>query len=202
MYGVGGIYVDWFTAAILQFYLFFPILYFLVKKAAIPVFVLSVVFGAVMLGRGDLTWQQYCFTDRIPAFLMGIAFRLYSEKKRVLKWMLALSVTAGVAVVLFLRVPNSHHFRYALFCPLFIYALYLVVASKWLSSNRIWNKFLHRLKAFGESSLETYYGNGNANIALKFCSQSYVILFVCAILTILYSYIFHCVSKEFKRILK
>ena len=57
------------------------------------------------------------------------------------------------------------------------------------------------INSFGKSSLEIYYGNSNANIVMRFCQNSYEILIVYTLLTILYSYILYCVNKDFKRLL-
>lgn len=193
-YGIGGTFVDWFTAAILQFYLFFPLLYYLVKKALFPVYICSVAFAVVMLYKGDLTWQQYCFTDRIPIFLLGIAFHLYAERKRMLQGVMILSLLFGFVLFFWRQVPCMYWLIYALVCPLLLYILYLVVANRYILARRFWN----RIRIFGKSSLEIYYGDGNANIAARFCQGSYELLLYDAILTIFFSYIFYCVSNELK----
>lgn len=199
-YGIGGTFVDWFTAAILQFYLFFPILYLLVKKVFFPIFLISVLFAMVLLYQGNLTWQQYCFIDRIPIFLIGIAFNLYSKEKTKLKWFSCISFCIGVAVFALWNVPYRSFLVYSLTCPLFICLMYLIVANRYIVNNLIVCKVLNKIKLFGKSSLEIYYGNGNANIVMRFCQNSYEILLVSAFLTILYSYILYCVNKDFKRL--
>lgn len=200
-YGIGGTFVDWFTAAILQFYLFFPILYLLVKKVFFPIFLIFVLFAMAMLYQGNLTWQQYCFIDRIPIFLIGIAFYLYPKEKTKLKWLLSISFCIGVAVLLWRHVPYRSFLAYSLTCPLLIFLIYLIIANRYIVKNRIVCKILNKINSFGKSSLEIYYGNGNANIAMRFCQNSYEIFIVYALLTILYSYILYCVNKDFKRLL-
>lgn len=200
-YGIGGTFVDWFTAAILQFYLFFPVLYLLVKKVFFPIFLISVLFAMVMLYYGNLTWQQYCFIDRIPIFLIGIAFYLYPKEKNKLKWLLSISFCFGVAVLLWRHVPYRSFLAYSLTCPLFIFLIYLIVANRYIVKNRIVCEIQNMINSFGKSSLEIYYGNGNANIVMRFCQNSYEILIVYTLLTILYSYILYCVNKDFKRLL-
>lgn len=199
-YGIGGTFVDWFTAAILQFYLFFPLLYFIVKKAPISSLIISTILSGYLLYSGNLTWQQYCFVCRIPIFLFGILFHLYSKKQSRLKWLVALSAMFGLAIVFWRHVPYRAFLIYALICPLFIYFLYLIVENKYILRSKIVESFYSRVRSFGESSLEIYYGNGNAGIAMRFCQNSYEIFFFYTVLTLLYSYVLYCVNKEFKRI--
>ena len=204
-YGIGGTMVDWFTAAILQFYLFFPVLYFLVKKAVIPVYICSVLFALAMLYRGDLTWQQYCFVDRIPIFLLGIAFHLYQDRKTLLLGLMAISVLLGFALL----VCHFCHYvvymcwlTYGSLCPLLLYVLYLVVANRRLSAISVARRVRERIRIFGKSSLEIYYGDQNAAIAAKFCQGRWEMFFYDVFLRILFSYVFYCVSKELREKLK
>lgn len=197
-YGIDGTIIDWFTAAILHFYLFFPVLYFLVKKALFPVYICSVVFAVAMLYKGDLTWQQYCFTDRIPIFLLGIAFHIYSESRAKLLSLMGLSVFLGSVLFFWRQVPYMYWLIYALVCPLLLYVLYMVVANRYLLAISMIRRGWDRIRIFGKSSLEIYYGDGNANIATKLCQGSYEMLVYSSFLTIFFSYVFYCVSKELK----
>ena len=155
-----------------------------------------------MLYQGHLTWQQYCFIDRIPIFLAGIAFYLYSKEKTKLKWMSGISFCVGIAVLLWRHIPYRSFLAYSLITPLFIYVIYLIVANKYIQNNRLLYKVFNKIHTLGKSSLEIYYGNGNANIVMRFCQNSYEILFVYTLLTILYSYIFYCVNKDLKNLLR
>ena len=79
---------------------------------------------------------------------------------------------------------------------------YSSLTNKYIQNNRLLYKVFNKIHTLGKSSLEIYYGNGNANIVMRFCQNSYEILFVYTLLTILYSYIFYCVNKDLKHLLR
>lgn len=196
-YGIGGTFVDWFTAAILQFYLLFPVLYYLMRKLHVIFYVLSMLAVGVLMYHVDLTWQQSCFVGRIPIFLLGIAYYLYGHNKRKLVMMLAFSFLSALAL-LCVKIEYKNFFFFALVCPAIIYGIYLLIANRYSVSNIIICKMLNRIKSLGKCSLEIYYGNGNASIAMRFCHTSCEIFCFSALLTIFYSYVLACVNKNLK----
>ena len=198
-YGIGGTFVDWFTAAILQFYLLFPVLYYLMRKLHVVFHVFSIFAVGLLMYHVDLTWQQSCFVGRIPIFLLGIAYYLYGHNKRMLATMLVISFLSALAL-LCIKIEYKNFLFFALVCPIVIFGVFLLVANRYSASNIIICKILNRIKSFGKYSLEIYYGNGNANIVMRFCQNSYEIFLVSAFLTILYSYMLYCVNKDFKRL--
>ena len=197
-YGIGGTFVDWFTAAILQFYLLFPVLYYLMRKLHALFYLLSIIAVGLSMYHLDLTWQQSCFIGRFPIFLLGIAYYLYEHKKKILTMMLAFSFLAALPLFVIKIEYKQHFFYLALVCPIVIYGIYILIANRYCVTNKIIVKLLNIVKELGKRSLEIYYGNSNANIALRFCHAPYEILCVYALLTIFYSYVLTCVNKNFK----
>lgn len=196
-YGIGGTFVDWFTAAILQFYLLFPVMFYLMRKLHVIFYVFSILSVGLLMYHVDLTWQQACFFGRIPIYLMGIAFYLYSDKKLRLYSMLLFSTMAAIALLV-VNIEYKTFFFFALVCPFVIFGIYILIANSYSLNNKLVTGFLNKLKNVGKYSLEIYYGNGNANIALRFCHSSYEIFCFYALLTIFYSYVLSCVNKNFK----
>ena len=138
-------------------------------------------------------------------FLLGIAFHLYQDRKTLLLGLMAISVLLGFALL----VCHFCHYvvymcwlTYGSLCPLLLYVLYLVVANRRLSAISVARRVRERVRIFGKSSLEIYYGDQNAAIAAKFCQGRWEMFFYDVFLRILFSYVFYCVSKELREKLK
>ena len=144
---------NWYIAALLIFYTFFPLLYLIVKKmsrlAIYAAFFISFLFLYLI---HDITWYHSCFISRIGIFLLGILCYLLASKQEKYTGVEVI-VMAMIAII----VNAYMHLMFlttALFAPAFIaVCLYFI---RLFSQVNILMKLLSIL---GKYSLEIFLGN-------------------------------------------
>lgn len=152
---------DWFTAAILLYYLLFPLLWKILNgKRYIYVYISTLALLLFILLRFDFTWEQECAFSRLPCFIIGIIFYKTDFDKKALLMVLSVSVIFGV-------IAFSQQFRYLLaatISPLIVIAL---ISFFVCVDERGWLKVFMPLEWLGKNSLECYYGAKGNGYLLK-----------------------------------
>lgn len=72
---------NWYVSSLIFFYLTFPILFTIVKKAPNISFLLVFIFGLLILKYTEIKWYHDCFISRLPIFMFGIIFYHTIKKK-------------------------------------------------------------------------------------------------------------------------
>ena len=169
-YDVGGWFIDWYLAALVIFYVLFPLLYSIVNLKTFIILLISACLFFMFYDTNDIEWKYICFLARIPIFCLGIVlYRIFvTPPTRDSLRQFSLLIVTIVCLGLFLLLINifdfidiSKFFVTSLFTPVFI------VIICWL------RKFLPiriiRIVEFlGVESLMIYLSNNLSQLFMEF----------------------------------
>lgn len=199
-YNLGGTGIDWFTAAILQFYIFFPILYIIGKKYPKLLTIMShivVVVLLLMIG-GQMIPEHLFFISRIPIFCLGVSLYHVFKTNENLSFFGYIYIILAVLGLCFLVYSYKimRFYSFSLLCP---FLLVLICSSLEKYKHK---KYMIGIKTIGNKSLEIYYGNGTALLAKSFSESNTIVCLLYIALTVFFSWIYSAINNEFSKLLK
>lgn len=164
-YNLGGTGIDWFTAAILQFYIFFPLLYIIGKRFPKQLTIIShLVVIPILLLIGKQMLPEHClFVSRIPIFCLGISlYHVFKTNKEFSFFGYTYMILAVLGLCfLFHSYKIMRFYSFSLLCP------FLLVLICYLIEKYEHKKYMIGIQTIGNKSLEIYYGNGTAYLSLN-----------------------------------
>ena len=148
---------DWFTAAILLYYLVFPLLFKIINsRNYLYVYIFTLIAIIVLLSAFNFNWEQKCAISRLPCFIIAIIwYRTCFNKKSIM----------GSLVVSLIFCLVAIYFKYAFLLATTLspgLIILLISFFSFVNRNSASSKFIP-LQWFGKRSLECYYGSkGNS----------------------------------------
>lgn len=168
-----GFWVDWYFSLLIALYLFFPLLYFIVRKIGIWSVLLSMGGVLPILVLNSVPWFHDAALSRIPIFLLGIwSTMFYSNKKCCL--MLIISGLVGFLIPMSLSI----FLKWSCWTPIIICALYLVFC---VLKPSVCNIF----RFVGRYTLEIYIANCMVGVFIWYSLSPILLLFVYLLLNVL-----------------
>lgn len=155
--------IDWYMSAILQLYLFFPLLYHLVKltKEWCVVLIVPIVFTISWLI--PLNWAHLAMLQRLPAFVLGIyCIQNNNNNTKILKLFILYLIYFILLMLFFNKSDNMVFLTTCLITPISLYALTNNHLTKNINiiNDQRWS-FISNI--LGAHTLQIYYGT---NLAL------------------------------------
>ena len=159
-YNIGGWFIDWYLAALVIFYLSFPLIYPLVSFRTFIVLLISASLFFTFYNISEIEWKYICFLARIPVFYLGIVMYKSSTPPtyyslRNFSWLITVMVCLGIFLLL-MNILNIFYvtsfFLTSLYMPVFIIIC-------WWLKKFLTIKTVHFLEFMGAESLMIYLTN-------------------------------------------
>lgn len=201
-YGIGGGDDNWFVAAILLFYILFPLMYKMVKKLGIWSLLLACAMSFIAIIKIHPDWRYDCLITRIPIFLQGIILYQYRDNTKQIA--LALGIMA-CSWIMAISYDISRFFSAATICPFVVYFVIELLQCD-NKKMKIVNPILewcgkYSFAIFTSNSIVAYtmgiYGHdARSNFGI------YGIVGLYALSSVVYGYVFAKLSDCFDRVLR
>ncbi len=187
---------DWFTAAILLYYLVFPLLWkVLTKNRYIYIYIyistLAIILAILLLL--DFTWEQECAISRLPCFMLGIILYKTDFDKKALLAILSVSFIFSI-------IAYTQQFRYLWAATISPWLVIFMISFFVFVNEKGWLKAFKPLNWLGRNSLECYYGEkGNGYLLQNVYSHpvmgSFAFLLYMTVGTLFLSFVNRLIKK-------
>ena len=159
-YNIGGWFIDWYLAALIIFYLTFPLIFPLISFRTFIVLLISASLFFIFYNIREIEWKYICFLARIPVFYLGvIMYRSCTpptyNSLRNFSWLIIVMVCLGI----FLLLMNILSIFYVTSFFLTSLCMPVFIITCWWLKKFLSNKIVHFLEFMGIESLMIYLAN-------------------------------------------
>lgn len=188
----GGI--DWFMCAIIQLYLLFPLIFFLVKKIRLlgVMFIFIVVYAVTI--AYNFHWTHLAMLQRIPMFVMGVYCYVFRNKTKEIKYLVLFSFICFFALCVFADEQTAF-LKTCCFTPTLLYAVTSNKMEKCLNTITMTKQIGGG--SIAKNTLQIYYGTNLALLSYDWIDANREVKTLIFLLALVFgSYFFHWITYE------
>lgn len=191
--------VDWYVSAILQLYLLFPILYYLVKWLRSWSCFLIVILVCTITWNYSLHWSHLAMLQRLPMFICGIYLAMYRGCIRQHLYIVFFYLLFFIGMLFCRHIISVNFLLTTLITPFFICLLSLTNdISEKLKINSCFTDLYDRMGGvLGSNTLHIYYGTNLALLSYDYISVGCGVKTIIFLLALVFgSYLFYWITAK------